>query len=155
MQTVDRQASSCSILVYSWLAQLCASSACKGNYSFFIFLHSKQDIFIILDTCQGDSGGPLMAFTTSNQWVLIGATSSGVGCARQGYAGIYTRIVNYQSWINSNTGGQFTNPTSSVLTSSTTEINPNAKCTGTIHYRSTRLFLLILALLIFNTMKSL
>ncbi|CAF4048316.1 unnamed protein product [Rotaria sp. Silwood1] len=68
------------------------------------------------NTCQGDSGGPLMAFTSSQQWVLIGVTSSGFGCARANYPGSYTRIAAFQSWISSNTGGQFTNPTSSTLT---------------------------------------
>ncbi|CAF4078239.1 unnamed protein product [Rotaria sp. Silwood2] len=96
LQTVDHNLSMCSGVTNNWTVQLCASSPGK-------------------DTCQGDSGGPLMAFTSSQQWVLVGATSSGHGCARPNYAGSYTRIAAFQSWISSNTGGQFTNPTSSSL----------------------------------------
>ncbi|CAF4989253.1 unnamed protein product [Rotaria sp. Silwood1] len=103
LQTVDYNLSICSRIITNWLLQLCAISPGKGIYSRFY-------------TCQGDSGGPLMAFTSSQQWVLIGVTSSGFGCARANYPGSYTRIAAFQSWISSNTGGQFTNPTSSTLT---------------------------------------
>ncbi|CAF3571265.1 unnamed protein product [Rotaria socialis] len=53
------------------------------------------------DTCQGDSGDPLMAFV-NNTWVLAGLTSSGVGCARPGYSGIYTRVSDYIPFIEAN-----------------------------------------------------
>lgn len=49
------------------------------------------------DACQGDSGGPLVV-----NGVLVGITSWGNGCARAGYPGIYTRVGNYITWINSN-----------------------------------------------------
>ncbi|CAF2753203.1 unnamed protein product [Rotaria sp. Silwood2] len=52
------------------------------------------------DTCQGDSGGPLLMFTSNNVWEQVGITSSGIGCARANYPGIYTRVAAYQSWIN-------------------------------------------------------
>ena len=68
----------------------------------------------LLDTCQGDSGGPLMLFTESEQWVLVGLTSYGEGCARAAYAGVYTRVAAYQSWIATTTGNAHTNPLSSV-----------------------------------------
>jgi secreted trypsin-like serine protease len=92
--------------------------------------------FRFIDTCQGDSGGPLMAFTASNQWVLVGATSNGIGCANPNYAGIYTRIANYQSWINSTTSGSYSTSTSLSLTSATTEIDLSAKCSAHIHHVS-------------------
>lgn len=66
-----------------------------------------------LDTCQGDSGGPLMMYTASEQWVLVGLTSYGIGCARANYAGVYTRVAAYQSWIATTTSNAITNPTSS------------------------------------------
>jgi uncharacterized repeat protein (TIGR02543 family) len=53
-----------------------------------------------IDTCQGDSGGPL-ATNDSGIWYLSGITSWGYGCA-QGYAGIYTNVANYNSWISTN-----------------------------------------------------
>ena len=83
-----------------------------------------------------------MAFTASNQWVLIGVTSSGVGCARAEYAGTYTRIANYRSWINSTTTANYSTPSSITLTSSTTEINLSATCLGSFHYASILLVLI-------------
>lgn len=43
-----------------------------------------------MDSCQGDSGGPLVAGDK-----LIGIVSTGNGCARPGYPGIYTRVGAY------------------------------------------------------------
>ncbi|CAF2156252.1 unnamed protein product [Rotaria magnacalcarata] len=135
LQTVDRQSSTCIPTMNNWLYQLCAAAQCK-------------------DTCQGDSGGPLMAFTTSNQWVLVGATSNGIGCAEKNYAAIYTRIAAYQSWINTNTGSQFTNPISSTLSSLTTQINSTVTCTATVLHGPGRFFTLTTILLFCNIMKS-
>ncbi len=84
------------------------------------FFVIESYIFIVLDTCNGDSGGPLMAFTTSNQWILVGVTSYGIGCARSDKAGIYTRIAALQTWFKSNTSNQFTYPISSSLVKATT-----------------------------------
>lgn len=60
-----------------------------------------------LDTCQGDSGGPLMMFTSTNQWVLVGITSNGIGCGRPSYSGVYTRVAAYKNWIQSVTNGHY------------------------------------------------
>lgn len=48
-----------------------------------------------VDSCWADSGGPLV---TGND-VLIGIVSTGIGCARPGFPGIYTRVSEYTSWI--------------------------------------------------------
>lgn len=44
------------------------------------------------DTCQGDSGGPILAPQGSG-FRLIGATSYGEGCAREGKPGVYARLA--------------------------------------------------------------
>jgi secreted trypsin-like serine protease len=64
-----------------------------------IFFQTVKKISLFLDTCQGDSGGPLMMFS-NNQWILIGITSYGTGCALADYPGIYTRVSYYIDWIN-------------------------------------------------------
>ncbi len=54
-----------------------------------------------IDTCFGDSGGALMMFTESKQWVVVGITSYGYGCANPDYSGVYTRLSYYLAWIRS------------------------------------------------------
>ncbi|CAF1292599.1 unnamed protein product [Adineta steineri] len=88
LQTISRQDLTCSPLITDWHVQLCAGVSAGGK-----------------DTCQGDSGGPLMMFTSSNQWVIVGLTSNGLGCAEAAYSGIYTRVATFVSWINTNTNG--------------------------------------------------
>lgn len=51
------------------------------------------------DSCSGDSGGPIIDATTG---VLEGTVSWGQGCAEAGYAGVYARVGNYVTYINSN-----------------------------------------------------
>lgn len=46
------------------------------------------------DTCQGDSGGPLVK-RVGNEWVQVGITSWGVGCARPRNPGHYTRVSRF------------------------------------------------------------
>ena len=50
------------------------------------------------DSCQGDSGGPLFVIR-ADQVVQAGIVSFGVGCARPGIPGIYTRMIAYTDWI--------------------------------------------------------
>ncbi|CAF2989062.1 unnamed protein product [Rotaria sp. Silwood2] len=82
LTAVDYQNSTCYPLIYDQLKQFCAGVE-----------NSKKD------TCQGDSGGPLMMFTSSKQWVIVGVTSFGYGCAQPGYSGVYTRITAHLDWI--------------------------------------------------------
>jgi len=49
------------------------------------------------DTCAGDSGGPLVA-SSGGHAVLVGITSFGLGCARSGHPGVYTRASAIRAW---------------------------------------------------------
>ena len=37
----------------------------------------------------------------SRRWVLVGITSYGAGCGDSRYAGVYTRVSAYNSWLQS------------------------------------------------------
>jgi len=52
------------------------------------------------DACQYDSGGPMVCFDPDDdQWLLTGVVSTGYGCARPGFPGIYTRVNSFIEWI--------------------------------------------------------
>lgn len=52
------------------------------------------------DSCQGDSGGPLIQYDDSGSPVLVAVVSSGAGCARGDFPGIYVRSAPYaQSYL--------------------------------------------------------
>lgn len=53
------------------------------------------------DACQGDSGGPALAFDVVGNPVLVAVVSYGMGCARGGFPGVYTRVAPYVAWIRS------------------------------------------------------
>jgi secreted trypsin-like serine protease len=52
-----------------------------------------------VDTCQGDSGGPMVRRDRSGHWVQVGIVSWGLGCARDGYPGVYTQVSTFRSAI--------------------------------------------------------
>lgn len=52
------------------------------------------------DSCQGDSGGPLhVSGSGGTPWEQAGIVSFGIGCARENYFGVYTRVSRYRDWI--------------------------------------------------------
>ena len=52
-----------------------------------------------VDTCQGDSGGPMIGRDDTGGWVQVGIVSWGLGCARNGYPGVYTQISAFRDAI--------------------------------------------------------
>ena len=59
------------------------------------------------DSCQGDSGGPLVVPDSLGGWKQAGIVSWGTGCAQAGYYGVYTKLSNYTSWLQTNLGDAF------------------------------------------------
>jgi secreted trypsin-like serine protease len=57
-----------------------------------------------VDTCQGDSGGPMVRTDGTGRWLQVGIVSWGLGCARDGYPGVYTEISAFRTAIKAATG---------------------------------------------------
>lgn len=51
-----------------------------------------------MDACEGDSGGPMVTLYRDT-WFLLGLVSWGEGCGREDKLGIYTKVSNYNEWI--------------------------------------------------------
>ncbi|KAK4880629.1 hypothetical protein RN001_008775 [Aquatica leii] len=55
-----------------------------------------------VDSCWADSGGPLMVPSESgDQVIVVGVVSTGIGCARPFLPGLYSRVSDYITWIES------------------------------------------------------
>ena len=68
------------------------------------------------DTCFGDSGSSLTLKDRTGKSYAVGITSTGEGCAQEGYPGVYTKISSYQKWIQNTTGIQLIEPTEVPVT---------------------------------------
>ena len=68
------------------------------------------------DTCYGDRGSSLTLKDRTGKPYAVGITSTGEGCAQEGYPGVYTKISSYQKWIQNTTGIQLIEPTEVPVT---------------------------------------
>jgi secreted trypsin-like serine protease len=80
-------------------------STCSKVYDSRFFERFRPDLEICAgfleggdDSCQGDSGGPL-AVDIDNEKLLVGVTSSGIGCGLKNSPGRYTYIAYFADWI--------------------------------------------------------
>lgn len=48
-----------------------------------------------VDTCQGDSGGPMFRRDNAGNFIQVGITSWGIGCARPRNPGVYTEVSTF------------------------------------------------------------
>ncbi|KAG5682292.1 hypothetical protein PVAND_011652 [Polypedilum vanderplanki] len=90
-----------------------ATADCSFNYKLYFPNQVFDDNILCAgfsqggkDSCQGDSGGGLViqqlsADGTYYYYNIIGIVSYGYECARPGFPGIYTRITQYITWIQS------------------------------------------------------
>jgi hypothetical protein len=81
-----------------------SESVCKNSYGTFGISNYWDSSFCAgeieggKDACQGDSGGPVVV-KANNQWALVGLVSWGIGCARSGEFGGYTRVSAFKNWL--------------------------------------------------------
>jgi len=69
------------------------------------------------DGCAGDSGGPI--FERINGVITqVGVTSWGIGCARPGYPGVYSRVSGIDYWLRENICKKSHDPKPSYCSSS-------------------------------------
>lgn len=71
---------------------LWSNEACSGVYSQLTErMVCAGGTSMQQDACSGDSGGPLLTWDVDH-WELLGVTSHGIGCAREGVPGVWTDV---------------------------------------------------------------
>ncbi|XP_048864402.1 urokinase-type plasminogen activator-like [Brienomyrus brachyistius] len=86
--------------------QLVAQEDCTSNTYYGtkvtdnMFCASSHDW--TTDACKGDSGGPLIC-KVGNHMFLFGIVSWGEECAKRNRPGVYTKVTNYNKWIQEKT----------------------------------------------------
>lgn len=84
------------------------------------------------DACSGDSGGPLV-LPDGDNWLQVGLTSWGVGCAGAKQPGVYTRVARYIDWIEARTGMELDPPSDPAPTPTLTPtLTPMPTVTSTV-----------------------
>lgn len=76
---------------------------------------------------KGDSGGPLVV-KQGDRWIQVGIVSFGRGCAQPNLPGVYARVSQYQSWINSQISSN--QPGYILFTSTGTDEDLSVNCDG-------------------------
>ena len=76
------------------------------------------------DSCYGDSGGPLMV-PDGDEWVQVGIVSTGRGCARRPYPGIYTEVAHFDDVV-----GRYTAP--DTVPDRVTDLHQRPVATGAV-----------------------
>ena len=52
------------------------------------------------DSCQGDSGSPAFVYLKKKrQYRAVGIVSWGIGCAMDGFPGVYSKVSSFRKWI--------------------------------------------------------
>ena len=62
-----------------------------------LFRHLQRTLCILFFP-QGDGGGPLVC-EKDGQWYQVGIVSFGIGCGRRNVPGVYTKVEDYEDWI--------------------------------------------------------
>ena len=63
-----------------------------------LFRHLFATYSMYLVFPQGDGGGPLVC-EKDGQWYQVGIVSFGIGCGRRNVPGVYTKVEDYEDWI--------------------------------------------------------
>lgn len=91
------------------LIQVTPQTDCKERFSQFKNVEigdtkiCARDLNDRIDACQGDSGGPMVIDERGSdgkyRYHLIGVVSFGYRCNVPGFPGVYTRVTEYDEWI--------------------------------------------------------